>query len=284
MNTILNKVSPLSKLSFWIGCCILGLMILLSSCKSQKLAIVDKQGKLVVRTQNKVFEDIIGKEYDYNTISAKGKVSVMGKELTTIFKIKKDSILQASVRPLLGIEVLRLDITPSRIVVIDRLKKQYAVVPLDQDIVASLGFNFYNLQSLFTNKLFLPGQKNVESKDYNKYIYSIQSNEYVLECDGKNSVNYLFTVDNLNLINQINVSLVNKDASMVWSYKNFVEDNNNITYPTQIDAKIKVGVRVVKVGVTYPKLDIDTNISFDTSIPSSYSEHDMKDLIKDYIK
>lgn len=273
-----------TRLYFWLSTCILGLLVLLSSCKSQKLAIVDQQGKLIVRTQSKVFEDILSKEYDYNTISAKGKVAVMGKELTTIFKIKKDSILQASVRPLLGIEVLRLDITPSQVVIIDRLKKQYAIVTLDQETVASLGFNFHNLQSLFTNKLFLPGQNNVETKDFNKYIFSIQSNEYVLECDGRNSVNYLFTVDNLNLINQINVSLVNKDASMIWNYKNFVEDNNHITYPTQIEAKVKMGVRVVKVGVSYPKLDIDTNISFDTSIPSNYSERNIKELIKDYIK
>ena len=259
-------------------------MIILTSCKSQKLAIVDKQGKLTVRSQNQVFEDILSKEYNYSTISAKGKVSAMGKELTTIFKIKKDSILQASVRPLLGIEVLRLDITPHQIVVIDRLKKQYAIVALENETVASLGFNFYNLQALLTNKLFLPGQNSINEKDFSKFTYRIQNNEYVLECGGKNSVNYLFNVDNQDMINQIDVSLLNKDASMLWQYKDFVEDDKQNKYPTQIDAKVKVGVKDVKIRISYSKLDIDTNISFDINIPSGYTERNIKEILRDYIK
>ena len=283
MNTFQNKKQIHIASYFWYILLIITLAIF-SSCKSQKMSIVDKQGKLKVRSQNQVFKDILDKEYAYNTISTKGKVAVMGKEVTTLFKLRKDSILQASVRPLLGIEVLRLDITPSQIVIIDRLNKEYAVVALDHDMVSSLGFNFYNLQALLTNKLFLPGQKSVDEKDANKFTYRIQNNEYVLECGGKNSVNYLFMIDNQDMINQIDVSLLNKDASMVWKYEKFVEDSKLNMYPTLINAKIKVGMKNVNLGVSYSKLDIDTDLSFDLNIPKGYTERNIKEILKDYIK
>lgn len=155
---------------------------------------------------------------------------------------------------------------------------------LDQEMVSSIGFNFYNLQALLTNKLFLPGQKRVEEKDANKFTYRIQNNEYILECGGKNSVNYLFMIDNQDMINEIDVSLLNKDASMVWKYEKFVEDNKHNMYPTLINAKVKMGVKNVNLGVSYSKLDIDTDLSFDLNIPKGYTERNIKEILKDYIK
>jgi len=214
-------------------------LLFLASCRSQKLSIVDNEGKINVRSQNSVFEDIIDKEYSYNTISTKGKVSLMNKEVTAFFKIEKNKILQASVRPLLGIEVLRLDITPSQIVIIDRLKKQYATVSLGKETISSLGFNYYNLQSILTNRLFIAGTEDISSKDWSKFNYRILNNEYLLDFTDKHEINYIFSIDNQDNINRLAIAIPEKDASMIWEYKDFVTDNKNKTYPTKINARVK---------------------------------------------
>jgi len=38
----------------------------------------------------------------------------------------------------------------------------------------------------------------------------------------------------------------------------------------------------MRIGLSYSKLDIDNNLSIDTSIPSGYAQKDIKDIIKEY--
>lgn len=82
MNTFQNRKQIHITSYFWYILLIVTLAIF-SSCKSQKMSIVDKQGKLKMRSQSQVLKDVLDKEYTYNTISTKGKVTVMGKEVTT---------------------------------------------------------------------------------------------------------------------------------------------------------------------------------------------------------
>lgn len=254
------------------------------SCKSQKLTIVDNTGKLKVRSQDEVFKDILSHQLQYNTISAKGKVGLMNKELSTTFKIQKDSILQASIRPILGIEVARLDITPSRIVVIDRLNKQYAVIEMDENILERIGFNFNNVQDILTNHIFIPGKKSISLDDYKNFEYRILNNQYILDYKSINGLNYEFSADNLDRITQLVINVEKPNASIVWSYQDFVEDASKNIYPTSLVGKFKVQEKNVELKISYSKLEIDSNLSIDTNIPSGYVQKDIKEIVNGYLK
>lgn len=260
------------------------LLLAISGCKSKKVSIVNGSGALKAKSEEQVLEDILTHELNYNTITTKGKVSFNGKEITTIFKLVKDEYIQASVRPLLGIEAMRMDISPEKIVIIDRLGGQYAEMKLDgSDASNSIAFNFYNLQALLTNQLFLAGNQKVTKLNNTDYEISASNDHYILQTKDKNNLKYNFSVDASNRITQTIISSDAHDLSLAWAYSEFVEDKGAI-YPTNMLADVKFKKQKVKVGISYSTLDIDTNFNIDKSISSRYKKVEIRDLIETYMK
>lgn len=73
-------------------------------------------------------------------------------------KMVKDSAFQLSVQPFLGIEIFRIELSRDTIKVVDRMNKRYMIENYSNlQGQTPIEFNFYNLQALFTNHLFIPG-------------------------------------------------------------------------------------------------------------------------------
>lgn len=84
-------------------------------------------------------------------------------------KMKKDEIIQLSlVDPLLGaIEVGRMEFTPTNVMIIDRINKQYVDVPYsDISFLSKANIDFNTLQSLFWNEVFVPGKSSISASDF----------------------------------------------------------------------------------------------------------------------
>ena len=74
-----------------------------------------------------------------------------------------------------------------------------------------------------------------------------------------------------------------KKITLQWSYNDFIKDNN-LVYPTNMQAKVDVAKRRVDINITYDKLEIDKSFSIDNSISPKYTKVDFSDLIGTYIK
>lgn len=73
-------------------------------------------------------------------------------------KMKRDEIIQVTVMALGIMEVGRLELTPSQLLVIDRVNKQYIQVGWNEvPELAEAGIDFSTFQALFWNELFVPG-------------------------------------------------------------------------------------------------------------------------------
>ena len=79
--------------------------------------------------------------------------------------MRKNQVIRIQVFiPILGTEVGRLEFTPDYVLLIDRLHKEYIQASYQQlDFLKNNGLNFYSLQSLFWNQLFLPGTNQLTS-------------------------------------------------------------------------------------------------------------------------
>ena len=85
-------------------------------------------------------------------------------------KMVKDSAFQLSVQPFLGIEIFRIELSRDTIKVVDRMNKRYMIENYSNlQGQTPIEFNFYNLQALFTNHLFIPGEQGVSRKHYNRF-------------------------------------------------------------------------------------------------------------------
>ncbi len=267
-----------------------GLLVSLQACKSSK-ALVTTEGAAVNKAHEQLIEDILTAETNYKTISGKislemiGGKSSSGMKVNSQLKIVRDDIVQLSIRaPFINTEVFRLDITPDSIFVIDRISKRYAVEDLSRlQKEKNIQFNYSNMQSLFTNALFMPGKRQVSKADYTGYDIKLNSGKYNLVTKDKSGMFYDFTVDSSDRITSTNISGANKDYTLEWIYSDFVKDAGNI-YPSKMNAKINVGKKTVTLVMSYSGLDIDKDLKVDKNLPSSYQRVSVMDIIKNYIK
>ena len=161
----MNKISLAFALVFFIALSFTG-------CKStKKVGTVEAGG---AKAHNEYFALMQEQAFKYETLTARLNVdlNLPGNNMSSRVDLKmvKDSAFQLSVQPFLGIEVFRAEISVDSVKVIDRMNKRYVA-----DNYANLKgqtpieFNFYNLQALFTNRLFLPGQQGISPKLYNRF-------------------------------------------------------------------------------------------------------------------
>lgn len=278
----LNGLNKIAVLLFIISALFAG-----SSCKSKK--IITTGGTLEEKSHNRIIEDALSSEVKFKTLTTKGNVEFKAgnssQKVPAVFKMVKDSILQVSIRiPILGGEAMRLTITPDSIFMVDRMKKQYIAERFkDSKAIAGFDFNFYNLQALFTNKLFIPGNREVTEKDFQKYDISSPNDVYMLKTKGKGDLLYNFAVDATNHVASTLIYNEKKKITLQWSYNDFIKDNN-LVYPTNMQAKVDVAKRRVDINITYDKLEIDKSFSIDNSISPKYTKVDFSDLIGTYIK
>jgi len=262
-------------------------LILISGCKSKKT--ITTGGELIKKTYKEVIADALKTEINFKTLTSKGNVELKSgsssQKVPAVFKIVKDSILQVSLRiPIIGGEAMRMDMTPESIVIIDRLKKQYFSENFkDSEFLKKLDFNFYNLQALFTNKLFIPGKREISSSDYDNFMVTMANDLYMLQTRGKAALSYNFAVDASDHIVSTLIYNEQQNLSLQWSYQDFIQDNG-LTYPTTMLAKMEVAKKRADINISYNKLDIDKDFNVDTSIPSKYTKVGFKDLIGAYLK
>lgn len=259
----------------------------ISSCKSKK--VVTTGGDLEKKSHAKVIDDALMAELQYKTLTAKGnvefKIGNSSQKAPAVFKIIKDNILQMSVRiPFLGREAIRVTFTPDSIVVIDRLKKQYLAESIkDSKLMANFDFNYYNLQALLTNQLFVPGKQQVMSDSYDKFNITSSDDVYMLQTKDKGNLLYNFALDASNRIVSTLIYNEGKSVTLQWSYSNFIKDANTI-YPTSMNAKIDIAKKRLDIGIAYDKLDIDKPFEVDNTIPNKYTKVDFSEFVSTYIK
>jgi hypothetical protein len=279
------KLNTLNKIAVFLF--IISALFAGSSCKSKK--VIATGGTLEEKSHKQVIEDALSSEVRFNTLTTKGNVEFKAgnssQKVPAVFKMIKDSILQVSIRiPILGGEAMRLTITPDSIFMVDRMKKQYIAERFkDSKVIAGFDFNFYNLQALFTNKLFIPGNREVTEKDFQKYDILSESDVYMLKTKGKGDLLYSFAVDATNHVASTLIYNEKKKITLQWSYNDFIKDNN-LVYPTTMQAKADVAKRRIDINITYDKLEIDKSFSIDNSISPKYTRVDFSDLIGAYIK
>lgn len=269
--------------------CLLAVIVLMPACKSKKKA-VDTNGYTKNWEESKAVDDVLGNAFDFKSISTKGnlelKIGESGKRVGANYKIIKDSIMQVSVRvPILG-EAFRVDLTPDRVVIIDRLKGLYASESFaDSKVLKSVDLNYYNLQALLTNNLFIPGKKKVEKSDYSKFKINAGGDMLMLQTTGKPDLMYNFAVDASEKIISLLVTKKSLDNTLQFTYSDFVKHDNTQFYPTLLVGSINMGKRALTLAISYTEFDVDNkNLTVDTSIPKKYKEVSLSELLEQYTK
>ena len=181
----------------------------------QALAFVQKVANQKVSTQNIVGKMSLNVKMGSKNITVPGSLHMRYGEVIRI---------QAFI-PLLGSEVGRIEFTPDYVLVIDRMHKEYIKEDSNKvDFLKNNGLNFYSLQALFWNQLFVPGTKSISEANLMDFGVTEAGNSKNITLK-KGNLNIVWNADNANgrisTAKATYSSLTQGKSSLNWTYSNF---------------------------------------------------------------
>lgn len=181
----------------------------------QTLAFVQKVANQKVSTQNIVGKMSLNVQMGSKDITVPGSLHMRYGEVIRI---------QAFI-PLLGSEVGRIEFTPDYVLVIDRMHKEYIKEDYNKvDFLKNNGLNFYSLQALFWNQLFVPGTKSISEANLMDFGVTEAGNSKNITLK-KGNLNFVWNADNTNgRISKAQAtysSISQGKSSLNWTYSNF---------------------------------------------------------------
>lgn len=181
----------------------------------QALAFVQKVANQKVSTQNIVGKMSLNVQMGSKNITVPGSLHMRYGEVIRI---------QAFI-PLLGSEVGRIEFTPDYVLVIDRMHKEYIKEDYNKvDFLKNNGLNFYSLQALFWNQLFMPGTTSISDANLLDFGVTEAGNSKNITLK-KGNLNIVWNADNANgrisTAKATYSSLTQGKSSFNWTYSNF---------------------------------------------------------------
>lgn len=268
-----------------VSCLLLVTLLGFYGCKSAKVP----GGKEKVNTKElkEFVASMQEQEPAFRTFSARLSVDLQTGDKTmgsrVELKLVKDSALQLSVQPFLGIEVFRMELTPDSVKVMDRMNKRYVAegyTALKEEW--PIDFNFYNLQALFVHQLFLPGEQEVEGVHYDQFRLDREGAITRLHARDRMDLRYCFEVNSSEQLLSTLITEGNGRYSLLWKYLS-LEAQPSVAwlFPLQMQVSFRdEGIRKGGMDIRFSRLQWDKPLNMDFSIPAKYKRITFADIIK----
>lgn len=259
------------------------LLLLVGSCKTHKKAAKKDAG--ILESHTVFFNKMQESAFAFETLSAKLNVDldIPGKNVSSRVDLKmiKDQAFQLSVQPFLGIEIFRAEISVDSIKIIDRMNKRYVAesyssmkgqMPID--------FNFYNLQALFTNQLFYPGEQAVTPKLYKRFSLTQESRTAEITAKDVLDLIYLFSTDEERKLVSTCITDDKERYFVIWKYSDFRLAGPQL-FPMSMDIRFSEGKKLQGgLKISYSKMELNKPFPISFSIPSKYKRVTFAEIIK----
>lgn len=159
-----------------------------------------------------------------------GSVNVKGR-----LKMRRDEAIQMTVTALGLMEVACVEFTPQHIYLIDRINKRYTKIDYAFGMLNNIGVNFETIQSLFWNRIFIPGKADAwqQAEDYE---IKVSGNQLcVTPARQRMLKSFFYTDEDCRQLQQTLLELSHYGA--IWRYDDF-EQFDGQDLPTTFDISI----------------------------------------------
>ena len=233
-------------------------IVFASSCITKNVTDVD----LSVPPKNA--KDLIEKVNSMNKspewLLLKGKIKLMLKKdnevsLGISIKVRKDSLIWASITAPFGIELFRAVLTKDSVYYINRTNKTYFAKPIthiSKIIKTDIAFNEIQEIIMANPKIVMK-----------KYSFDKNNDDFLLSTQ-----DYIYTVSNFYRIRK--GDLIAKENNLIYIYSNFCFENN---FPEQLELVVKSSSEnTFNLKLNYSKVVFDQQQQLPFKIPVSYDE------------
>lgn len=216
------------------------------------------------------------------TANVKVSLSGLGKELSVngALRMKRDDVVRLSLR-FLGMEVGIMEFTPQDVLLVDRFHKQYVRASYHEvSFLKQANLDFYALQSLFWNELFVPGSRDVKSQTNNFSV--VKTNGYtILSPTDTPKLSYCFlTHADRALIEKVKVQgkKATDKGEFCWTYDNFKAFGAR-SFPMNMEMSVTGTGRDIKLKLNLSSLGTDSNWNTRTTISSKYQRRTVDEVL-----
>ncbi|MGM9798469.1 MAG: DUF4292 domain-containing protein [Parabacteroides sp.] len=276
-----RKQSYFNTAGLWI--CLL-LLLTLGGCKSSK-----KVGTVVsgaAKSQQVFFQAMEEQALHYQTLTARLGVEInlpnfQVNSTRVDLKMIKDSAFQLSVQPLLGIEVFRLELSRDSIKVLDRMNKRYLAENYESlRTQTPIAFNFYNLQALFTNRLFLPGEQIVSESQYSRFRLDQSGSTALIQTKDPMGLRYTFEADGEEKLLATEITDTQGQYRLRWNYADFRMVEKQIFPQLMTVEAFKDGHAEGNIQWGFTRVRLDEPVKLDFVIPAKYTRITLEQLVR----
>jgi len=265
-------------------CCVL-ILAFLNGCRSTR-EISTTGGALTLKTEAGFYNALKEQTFQYNTLTARIQFEVAlsnGNSASSRaqLKIRKDDKLQISVQPLLGIEALRAELTPDSIKIVNRLNRWFMVDAFDNIKGGTeIDFNFYNLQDIFTNRLFLPGETSLPDNLRNLFRWEQTKTGYVVRTTDRNGQHYAFTADANVRLCETEIKGSSSPYVLNCNYSNFRPTNQQF-FPVNIKISLQTEDQAqYALSLQFSNVEVDAPLEMNFVIPANYQRVSLQQILQ----
>ena len=242
------------------------LCILLASCGTKKQTVASGGGgKSVIVPLEHIVETVNANRQDETFATAKMNLSLAsGDKSASIggtLRMKRNDVIQLSLVTFGILEVGRIEMTPEYFMGIDKVNKQYIRATYqDVSFFKKAGIDFYTLQALFWDELFLFGGSNSMPTD-KQFKKSMEGERAKLTNDESQHAVLTFLVNVLTgLVQQATVSPHTQGASpyLAWEYTEFGSLGQK-HFPTKHSLTIPNDGKPIKASLSLSNLKSDSD-------------------------
>ena len=275
------KVSSIAKVA------LLALPLMMGACKSSKSLQKDvattpavnstEQARLDKLNKSKLSQQFLTSKIKFKAVLGNHDVSLTGN-----LKMKRNDVIRLQLMAFGFVEAARLEFTPDYVLIVDRVNKQYLKVPYNYiDFLRNSGINFYTLQALFWNELFVPGEKSIEASQLSQYTTSTVDNQLVVALE-REPMSYKWLADEgVSHIKMANILYTDKyrgNSQLNWDYQNF-ETSNGVTFPMKQVVNLMLPKTTAEITLTLNYLGKEDDWETRTTLSDKYRQVKIDDLM-----
>lgn len=263
------------------GVCLM-CVLMLAGCKSA--GTTTTSGAAILKTDEAFFSSMLDHSFQFQTLSARLRLDFSDKKMDfstrAQLKMIHDDRLQLSVQ-FLGMEMFRFEISNDSIKVLDRRNKRYVAERYDKlKEEMRVEFNFHNLQALFTNQVFVPGEKNISNRHFRRFRMTKEEDRASLKLKDTQGMLYTFTADGNEKLLSTVIENTRHRQVMTWDYKQF-QKSGAYQFPMKMTASLSIGDQLQGMAVlNFSSPEINQPLKIDFHIPSGYEKVTLEQIIK----
>lgn len=265
----------------WFG---LLLLLILGGCKSSKKVGTVATG--TAKVHQVFFQAMEEQALHYQTLTARLGVEInlpnfQVNSTRVDLKMVKDSAFQLSVQPLLGIELFRIEVSRDSIKVLDRMNKRYLAENYESlRSQTPIAFNFYSLQALFTNHLFLPGEQMVNESLYSRFRLDQTGSTALIQVKDPIGLRYTFEADGEEKLLATEITDPKRQYRLRWGYADFRMVEKQIFPQLMTVEAFKEGNAEGNIQWGFTRMRLDEPVKLDFVIPAKYTRITFEQLVR----